>query len=133
MLVKLANIDLALGSTDDGERSEKDLRTVVAIATKDKRNLIEQQIPGSSGNHLQDSGTEPVQISLEGELNGANSANTMKEIYAIYDAGKHVSFYSNLAAIADVTEVVIENLQVDKALGTAFHYTYKIDLKEYRQ
>jgi hypothetical protein len=133
VLVKLDKIDLVLGSTDNGERSEKDLRTILSISIKDKRTLVEQQIPGSSGNRLQDNGTEPVQISLEGELNGEDSSKAVKEIYKLYEAGLPVSFYSSLAAIAEVAKVDIENLQIEKAQGSAFHYGYRIDLKEHRE
>jgi uncharacterized protein DUF6046 len=131
MHVKLGNVDLAVGSTDDGERHEELLKTILSISIKDKRNLVEQQIPGSSGNHLQDTGPEPVQISLEGEINGEKASEAIQDIYKIFEAGKTLSFHSDLAAIANVTKVNIESFQVDKAPGSAFHYGYKMELKEH--
>jgi hypothetical protein len=129
--IKLGNVELVQGSTDDGERHQK-LKTIVSISIKDKRNIVEQKIPGSSGNRLQDHGTEPVQISLEGEIFGEDASKTIKEIYDIYEAGAALEFHSDLAAIADVSKVSIETLQVNKSPGTEMHYGYTIELKEKR-
>ena len=131
MLIKLGQIDLALGSKDDGKLQEK-LRSILSISIKDKRNLVEHRIPGSSGNRLQDNGRQPAQISIEGEIYGEDASETIKQIYSVYEAGKPVSFHSDLTAIADVNNVDIENLQVNKSMGTGYHYGYKIDLKERR-
>lgn len=137
MKVKLSSselnmdIDLAQGSTDDGERHQK-LKTILSITIKDKRNLVEQKIPGSSGNRLQDHGADPVQISLEGEIYGEDASKTIEDIYKIYEAGKPLAFHSDLAAIAEVSKVSMENLQVNKALGTEMHYGYTMELKESR-
>jgi hypothetical protein len=129
MLIKLGNLDLALGSKDDGARHEE-LRSILSISIKDKRNLVEQRIPGSSGNRLQDHGRQSAQISLEGEIYGEKSSKTIENMYLIYEAGAPLSFHSDLTAISDINKVVIENLQVTKSTGTAYHYQYKIDLKE---
>ncbi len=137
MKVKLSSsdlnldIDLAQRSTDDGERHQK-LRSILSISIKDKRNIVEQKIPGSSGNRLQDHGPDPVQISLEGEIFGEDASKTIEDIYKIYEAGKPISFQSDLAAIADVSKVSIENLQVNKTPGTEMHYGYTMELKESR-
>ena len=129
MLIKLGDIDLALGSKDDGERHEE-LRSILSISIKDKRNLVEQKIPGSLGNRLQDNGPEPAQISLEGEIYGENASKTIDNMYRVFEAGMPLSFHSDLAAIADISKVTIENLQVNKSGGTDFHYGYTLELKE---
>jgi len=131
MLVKLGEIDLALGSKDDGKLQER-LKSILSISIKDKRNLVEHRIPGSSGNRLHDTGREPAQISIEGEIYGDDASEKIKEIYAVYEAGKPVSFHSDLTAISDIKNVDIENLQVNKSMGTGYHYGYRIDLKEKR-
>jgi hypothetical protein len=131
MLIKLGSIDLSLGSTDDGERHEE-LRSILSISIRDKRNLVEHRIPGSSGNRLQDIGSEPAQISLEGEIYGEKSSKTIENMYSVYEAGAPLSFHSDLTAIADINKVIIENLQVTKSMGTGYHYGYKIDLKEHK-
>lgn len=129
MLIKLGKIDLALGSKDDGKLQEK-LRSILSISIKDKRNLVEQRIPGLSGNRLQDNGREPAQISIEGEIYGEDASETIKEIYSVYEAGEPLPFHSDLTAIADISKVTIENVEVNKSMGTGFHYGYRIDLKE---
>ena len=131
MKLKLGKVDLVQVSTDDGERHQK-LRTILSISIKDKRKIVEQQIPGSAGNRLQDQGTEPVQISLEGEIFGEDASKTIEDIYDLYEAGLALSFESNLAAIADVNKVSIENFQVNKSPGTEMHYGYTMELKEDR-
>lgn len=129
MQIKLGSVDLVQRSTDDGERQQK-LRTILAISIKDKRKIVEQQVPGSAGNRLQDQGAELVQISLEGEIFGEEASKTIEDIYDIYEAGAPLSFHSDLAAIADVNKVSIENLQVNKSPGTEMHYSYTMELKE---
>lgn len=128
MIVKLKDIDLALRATDKGERYEEDLRTILSISTKDKRIIIEHTILGSSGNRLEDNGTMPVQISLEGEMHGQEASKTIRALHEIYEAGDPVPFHSDLAD----ANVKIENLQVNKVEGSGAHYGYKIDLKEDR-
>ncbi len=130
MLIKLEDMDLALGSKEDGVTQE--LRTILTIAIKDKRNLVEHKIPGSSGNRLHDNGREPAQISLEGEIYGENASKTIEELYSIYESGYPLSFHSDLTAIADINKVTIENLQVNKSVGTGYHYGYKLELKEHK-
>lgn len=132
MIVRLKDIDLALRATDKGERYEEDLRTILSISTKDKRIIIEHTILGSSGNLLQDTGTLPVQISLEGEMHGQDASKAIRDLHGIYEAGDPVPFHSDLAAIAEVGNVKIENLQVNKVEGSGAHYGYRIDLKEDR-
>jgi uncharacterized protein DUF6046 len=127
--IKLGDLDLVQRSTDDGERQQK-LRTILAISIKDKRKIVEQQIPGSSGNRLQDLGYEPVEISLEGEIFGEDASKTIEEIYDIFSKGQALDFHSNITAIADVSKVSITNLQVNKSPGTEMHYSYTMSLKD---
>jgi len=131
MLIKLGSIDLALGapSRDDVKFQER-IRSILSISIKDKRNLVEHKIPGSSGNRFHDNGREPAQISIEGEIYGKDASDTIKEIYSVYEAGDPLPFHSDLTAIADINKVTIENLQVNKSIGNAFHYGYTMDLKE---
>lgn len=123
------DIDLTQGSKDDGERRQE-LRTILSISLQDKRNIIEQRVPGSSGNVLQDLGPSPVIISLEGEIYGSEASSTVEDIYKIYDAGKPIEFHSDLAAIAEVNKAFITKLQINKSQDSEMYYSYSMELRE---
>jgi hypothetical protein len=132
MPVRLNDIDLALASTNNGQPYEEDLRTILSISTKDRRIIIEHTILGSSGNILQDMGTEPVQITLEGEMHGSEASKTIRRLHEIYEKGEPVKLNSDLASISEVSRVKIENFQVNNPVGLKYHYVYTLDLKEDR-
>lgn len=132
MAIKLDQIDLAKPATPH-DPNNPDLRTILWLSIVDKRNLVEVDIPGSSGNILQDNGAEPVLISLEGEITGKGASDTVEKLISKYEGGKPLSFYSDLTAIADVSKVLIEKLETKEILGSVSKFTYKIDLRESRQ
>jgi hypothetical protein len=129
MQIQLGDIDLIQRSKDYGER-QQNLRTVLSLSTKDKRRIIELQIPGSQGNKLQEMGPEPLEINLEGEMYGSDASDAIQSLQKLFESGKLQKFSSNLSAFRDISKVSILGLDVTRTLGTEMHFSYSIQLKQ---
>jgi len=78
-------------------------------------------------------GREPVQISFDGIIYGEEAKDTLKGIRDKFKAGNPVPFRSDLTGIAEVSQVLIEDLQVLDISGSPKNFKYRIKLREYIQ
>ena len=115
--------------TDTG--ATKLLSSVYNINVSEKRSIVEHKIPGLEGGVLQDLGREPVRISFEGTLWGEGAKEALESIRSRFKAGEPVPFNSDISGVAEVTQVLIEDLQVEEVGGTKNRYQYWIVLREY--
>jgi hypothetical protein len=107
------------------------VHSVHNINVSEKRSIVEHRIPGLQGGVLQDLGREPVRISFEGLIFGKDALQFVEWIRSKYRAGAPVPFSSGLSRVAEVTQVLIEELQVEEVGGVINTYTYWMVLKEY--
>ncbi len=143
MSVKLDDIDLIKvvkgnGGGEGEAAAESDshlqeIRTIYGMRIVDRRNIVEIEIPGSSGNLLQDMGCDPVKITLAGEIMGEKASETIEHVFTKYNAGTPFEFHSDLTAIAEVNKVVIENFAVEEIGGSISRYRYVMTLLEYKE
>jgi hypothetical protein len=131
MVVELAGIPLIRHVREDDVGVTKMLRSVHNISVKEKRRIIEQEIPGFEGGYIQDFGREPVEISFEGIVLGGEAIKTLEEIRAKFKAGEPVPFSSDISEVAEVTQVLIEDFRVEDSGGETSRYRYWIVLREY--
>ncbi len=107
------------------------VHSVHNINVSEKRSIVEHRIPGLQGNVLQDLGREPVRIAFEGLIFGEEALQFVEQIQLKYKAGVPVPFSSDLSGVAEVTQVLIEELQVEEVGGVINTYTYWMVLREY--
>jgi len=133
MEVKLDDIDLVKRTQSSATSPLGEVRTVYDVHVEGQRSIVELRIPGSSGNVLQDMGREPITILIKGEVWGPDAKATVTSLKVKSDAGESVPFTSDLLAAASVSEVIIEELEVDQVAGNPTRYRYLMLLREFKE
>jgi hypothetical protein len=133
MEVKLDDIDLVKRTQSSATSPLSEVRTVYDVHVDGRRSIVELKIPGSSGNVLQDMGREPITILIKGEVWGPDAKTTVTSLKAKSDTGDSVPFTSDLLAAASVSEVIIEELEVDQVAGNPTRYRYLMLLREFKE
>lgn len=131
MSIELDGMALVRHVRDTDTGATKLVSSVHNINVSEKRSIVEHKIPGLEGGILQDLGREPVRISFEGTLWGEEAKETLERIRGKFKAGEAVPFNSEISGVAEVTQVLIEDLQVEEEGGTTNRYHYWIVLREY--
>ncbi|MEM2027474.1 MAG: carboxypeptidase regulatory-like domain-containing protein [Candidatus Bathyarchaeia archaeon] len=131
MNVEIDGIPLIKHTRDPDTGATKDLRSVYNIEISERRRIVEHKIPGFEGSILQDLGREPVTISFEGIIFGEGAREDLEIIRSKFKAGSPVPFSSDITGIAEVNQVLIEDLRVEDAGGTVNRYRYHMVLREY--
>lgn len=133
MEVKLDDIDLVKRSQDSATSPLSEVRTVVDVHVEGKRSIVELAVPGSDGNVLQDMGREPLTILLKGEVWGPKAKATVQSLKQKSDSGESVPFTSDLLAAASVSEVIVEEFEVEQVAGNPTRYRYLMLLREFKE
>jgi hypothetical protein len=131
MSIELDGLPLIKHVRDEGTGATKEFRSVNNIKVSEKRSIIVHRFPCSEGGALQNLGREPVRISFEGIIYGEGAKDGLQQIRSKFKAGKPVSFSSDLSGVAEVTQVLVESLQVEEIGGTTNRYRYRMALREY--
>jgi len=111
MSIELDKIPLIKHTRDDDTGKTKLLNSVYNVKVDEKRSVVEHKIPGMEGGILQDLGREPVRISFEGIIYGEGAKDALKNLRSKFKAGKPVPFSSDVSGVAEVTDVLIEDLR----------------------
>jgi hypothetical protein len=106
------------------------LEAVQNISTEEKRSLIEHKVPGMDGSLFQDMGEAPTSISFEGIMRGEEALSDLEKLRGIFKAGQPVPFTADIATATNVSQVLIENLQVSEEAGRPNYFRYHIALRE---
>ena len=133
MEVKLDDIDLVKRTQSSATSPLSEVRTVYDVHVDGRRSIVELKIPGSSGNVLQDMGREPITILIKGEVWGPDAKATVTSLKTKSDTGDSVPFTSDLLAAASVSDVIIEEFQVDQVAGNPTRYRYLMLLREFKE
>ena len=131
MSLELDGIALIRHVRDPDTGASTLVHSVHNINVSEKRSIIEHRVPGLQGSVLQDLGREPVRIAFEGLIFGEEALQFVEQIQLKYKAGAPVPFSSDLSGVAEVTQVLIEELQVEAVGGVINTYTYWMVLREY--
>jgi hypothetical protein len=131
--IKLDGLELVKKMQRQAEEPVEEIRTVYGVSVEDKRNVVELNIPGAPYNVLQDMGSEPVMITLVGEIMGQNADQTIESLYTKYNSGAPVEFFSDISSVAEVNKVIMKDFIVQEIAGVTSAYRYKMLLYEYRE
>lgn len=131
MSVELDKIALMTHVRDEDTGTTKLLNSIYNIRVSDKRSIVEHRIPGRESSILQDLGRVPVRISFDGLIFGEGALESLEQIRAKFKAGEPVPFNSDISGVAEVTQVLIEELQIEEIGGTTNTYKYWMVLREY--
>lgn len=131
MAIELDKIALIMHIRDQDSGATKLLNSIHNISISDNRCVVEHRIPGLEGSILQDMGREPVKICFDGLIFGENALDSMKKIREKFKAGEPIPFNSDITGVAEVTQVMIEKLEIEETGGTVNTYKYSMVLREY--
>lgn len=101
------------------------------IQTDEGRAIVEQRIPGMQGSLLQDLGKKLTRISLTGTLYGEKVKEDLEKLREGFKAGEPLSFEADIITAIDISEVLIETMEVNEVAGEPNHFRYKIVLREH--
>jgi hypothetical protein len=103
------------------------------IYTEDTRSLVKQRGPGQTGGVFQDLGREPVTVVMEGILLGDDTQAELEELREAQAKAKPLSFAADAIAGAELTEVVIADLQVKQLAGHQSRFAFFLRVREYTE
>jgi len=108
-----------------------ELPGVQNIRTEEERAIVEHRVPGLEGSVLQDLGRGPIAVRLEGIIHGEEALDSLAELREPFQVGEPVLFTADITTATDVTDVLIDDLQVKEVAGRPNYYRYTIRLLEY--
>jgi hypothetical protein len=133
MSVKLDDLVLNARIADDDQSTISEVRGIKRVGVLSERRLVEHRIAGAYGSIITDTGRRAIKILVEGEFVGENSMQGIAELRSKYRAGKPVEFTSEITAFAQVTKVLVEELQIFSLAGLQNNYKYRMLLREYKE
>ena len=131
MEVKIDDLDLIKRTDDSDSHVVKEIRAVRNISLNDRSAIVELKIPGSSGSILQDLGRKPIVVKFLGEIHGEDAKTSLESLRTKFNAGKPLPFSSDLSGVAEVTQVLVDDLQIDESLGSSNRFIYTITVREF--
>lgn len=128
-------MSITIGGVELIKRSQmgvvEEIRSVNAMRIIDHRNLVELDVPGSSGNILQDMGSDSAKIIFSGEMTGKDSRDAIAKLRDKYEKNKPTEFSSSIATLADIDKVLIEELYIEQNAAHPNKYRYMVKLHEF--
>src|SRR5437879_5777234 len=95
-----------------------ELDGIEAIQSSERRALVEHRVPGLAGSYFQDLGTAPHRIVITGSAHGDDARDAfLKGIRDLYNKGEETTFSADITTSTDLTDVVIEDLDVAEISG----------------
>lgn len=110
-----------------------ELHGVQNVHTEESRALVELHVPHQNGSIFQDLGRNPLTVFVDGLLFGAAALSGLERLRAARSAAEPLPFAADVLAGSELTEVLIEDLQVRQVAGYPDRYRYTLRLREYRR
>lgn len=131
MDVRIDDLELIKRIDDSDSGLVKEIRVVRSISMDDRRAIVELKIPGAEGSILQDLGRRPVVIRFAGEIQGDDAKTTLENLRGKFKSGKPLPFSSDVTGVAEVTQILIEDLRIDDTVGASNRFAYSLTIREY--
>lgn len=102
------------------------------IESSESRALAEHRVPGLAGNYFQDMGAVANTIVIAGTKSGDEARDDfLNGIRAIFNKGEQTTFVADINTATDITDVIIEDLDVAEVGGSAHSFRYQLKLRKY--
>lgn len=102
------------------------------IESSESRALAEHRVPGLAGNYFQDMGAVANTIVIAGTKSGDEARDDfLNGIRTIFNKGEQTTFVADINTATDVTDVIIEDLDVAEIGGSAHSFRYQLKLRKY--
>lgn len=104
---------------------------VTRLETLEKRDLVELDIPGRSGNLFQDMNRQPMRIVVEGSVFGEEPGTEfLTSVREKYLAGDPLTFVSDIVTGTELQYVLVQQLHIQAAASHPDQIDYRIWLVE---
>lgn len=110
-----------------------ELRRLQQVEVDEGRNLVEHRLPGASGSVFQDLGRGSVRLHLRGLLLGEPALDEIETLRTAYADGTPMQFSADVAIGSELTDVIIEDFEVEQIPGHAFRYEFRLRVREYSE
>lgn len=110
-----------------------ELNGVQNVYTEESRALVEQHAPRQDGSIFQDLGRDPVTVVVDGLLLGTAALSGLEQLRAAQLAAEPLPFAADVVIGSELTEILIEDLQVRQVAGYPDRYRYTLRLREYKR
>ncbi|MBL8395120.1 MAG: hypothetical protein JNK99_10290 [Candidatus Accumulibacter sp.] len=110
-----------------------ELNGVQNVYTEESRALVEQHVPRQEGSIFQDLGRDPLTVFVDGLLFGATALSGLERLRAARSTAEPMPFAADVLAGSELTEILIEDLQVRQVAGYPDRYRYTLRLREYKR
>jgi len=108
-----------------------ELPRVTRLETLEKRDLVELEIPGRTGNLFQDMNRQPTRIVVEGSVFGEEPGQEfLTSVREKYVAGDPLTFVSDIATGTEIQHVLVQQLHVQAAASHPDQIDYRVWLVE---
>jgi hypothetical protein len=111
-----------------------EIKGIQSISTLEHRALAEHRVPGLAGTLFQDMGSEPVRIAIRGSLSydeGRQDVLNLEDLRKAFIDGKAVPFVADITTATKVTEVLINEIEIQESERWPGYFEYRIDLVEH--
>jgi hypothetical protein len=108
-----------------------ELQQVQKVEVDENQVLAQQSIPALEGDFLQRLGRGATRFSLTGVLSGLQVADSLKSLREKFRAAEPVAFVADIATATQVTQVLIEEMDVRELAGKPERFEYAFTLCEY--
>jgi tetratricopeptide (TPR) repeat protein len=109
-----------------------ELEGIEAIDSFERRALVEHRVPGLAGSYFQDLGTAPNTIVISGTRHGDDAREAfLSGIRDLFNKGEETTFAADITTATDITDVVIEDLDVAEIGGSPDSFRYRITIRKY--
>jgi hypothetical protein len=107
------------------------LPRVTRLETLERRDLVELEIPGRTGNLFQDMNRQPARIVVEGSVFGAEPGQEfLTSLREKYLAGDPLTFVSDIATGTELQYVLVQQLHIQAAASHPDQIDYRVWLVE---
>lgn len=102
------------------------------VESAERRALVEHRVPGLAGSYFQDMGSAPNALLIVGTQAGDQDRDDfLTGIREIFNKGEPTTFVADINTATDLTDVVIQDLQVAEVGGESSTFRYSITLRRY--
>lgn len=108
-----------------------ELPGVQNLYTEEARTLVEQKVPDQQGSVFQDLGRNPVTIVVEGLLYGEAATTALEELRQSQANVEPLPFSADIAVGTELTDIIIEDINIRQLAGYKNRYRFSIRLREY--
>ncbi len=104
------------------------------IGAQERRRLREIPVPGLGGSYHQDLGAHPLNLRLEGSLQGDdNRDGFLEKVRKMFTDGKPVDFVADIITATTIEKMIVASLDVEESSEIPDTFRFAITLLQYTE